>query len=88
MSGSVPVRVAFRVEGDMWNAYLASGESMQGARLLGSILMALVANNQDRKAAFMDLMQDVLAELVREAVGQEPSFSVGPAPEHERSGHG
>jgi hypothetical protein len=80
-------RLAFRHEGSMWNAYYAEAESMDGAKLLGSIAINLVAR-PERKEAFMSLMREVFADFIEEAIGVRPDWG-GPqrAPEHERSGH-
>lgn len=65
ISANTPtLRLAMRVEGEWWNAYCARMGSMHDAILLGSIHMNLVGN-PDTKAAFMDLMQRCMADLVR-----------------------
>ncbi len=37
---SLPMRLSFRVEGRLWNAYAAERHTMEGALLLGSIAIA------------------------------------------------
>ena len=82
-------RLAMRHEGNFWNAYYALENTMDRALLLGSISMQFVVNNPDRKAAFMAMMQDAVSDILEEKVGTRPDWNEpGPAPEHERSGHG
>lgn len=79
-------RLAFRVEGDNWSAYYAMPDTMQGALHLASIRMRCI-ENINRKRAFMGLMQDIVADLIHEAVGERPSWNEPQqAPEHERGG--
>jgi hypothetical protein len=83
-------RLAMRHEGTMWNAYYAESDTMEGALLLGSIAMAFVGKDHlDRKLAFMAMMQDAVADLIEEKIGQRPTWPEGakPAPESERGGH-
>ncbi|WP_444666184.1 hypothetical protein [Cereibacter changlensis] len=80
-------RLALRVEGDWWVAYHAAGGTMDGAVPLGSIAMAAVTGNPARKAGFLALMQEVLADRVEQDTGLRPQFTApARAPEHERSG--
>lgn len=79
-------RIAFRVEGAMWNAYLAASDTMEGATLLGSLRMD-IARNPIRKAQFQSLMTEVMADLTESAFGERPDMNVQAAPEHERSGN-
>lgn len=81
-------RLALRVEGDWWNAYLAQSGTMDDAIHLGSIRFSAVAENDERKQAFMLLMRDVMADLIESAIGQRPIWPDPPeiAPEHERAG--
>ena len=83
----LPLRLSFRVEGDWWNAYVAAPNKMDGARHIGSILMAAVRDNQDRKQAFMDLMQSFLGDIIAEVFGSQPEWSEPvQAPQSERAG--
>jgi hypothetical protein len=81
-------RLALRVEGNNWNAYYARETTMQDAAFLGSLCMAF-ATNPTRKAQFLELMRECVADLIEEATGVRPLWG-GPhtAPEHERGGHG
>lgn len=83
-------RLALRPEGENWNAYYAMPDTMADAIFLGSIKMAFVGGNEERKLAFMALMRECVADVIQEAVGVRPTFPDGPqsAPESERAGHG
>ena len=80
-------RLALRVEGQNWNAYYASPDTMEDAIWLGSIAMRFV-EDQARKDIFMALMQEAMSDLIEEITGVRPTWpnSPRPAPEHERSG--
>ncbi len=81
-------RLAMRVEGRCWNAYYALTDTMDGAVYLGSIAMAAVLDNPDRKRVFMDMMKDVVSDIIEEKMGARLEWPNEPerAPEHERSG--
>ena len=85
-------RLAMRHEGNYWNAYYAMPDTMADALLLGSIRFVSVSGpkNAQRKAAFMAMMVDLVADLIEERTGTRPTFPDGarPAPESERAGHG
>jgi hypothetical protein len=84
------LRLALRVEGDKWNAYLAKSGTMERSVLIGSIVFVAVRDNPDLKAGFMELMQGAMAALLKscphpvEIDGWEDPI---PAPPHERSGN-
>jgi hypothetical protein len=81
------IRLALRREGDFWNAYVASDDTMKGAFLIGSIAMGSVLKNPAIKEAFMELMRQVMAAGVEEATGKPPeAWFTRPAPESERGG--
>jgi hypothetical protein len=83
------MRLAFREEGNFWSAYVAQMGTMDGSFLLGSIMFGVVANNPDRKAAFMGLMKDAFADAVQDVTGKRPEeWDERSAPESERAGHG
>ncbi len=83
------IRLALREEGSFWNAYLAKTDSMDGAKLIGSISIGAVKKNPEAKAAFQALMQQILADAVEHVTGEPPEkWDIGPAPEAERAGHG
>jgi hypothetical protein len=67
------VRLALRVEGDFWNAYYASHDTMSDAVLMGSLLM-LLTENQERKQAFIDLMTAAMADIIEQQAGQRPTW--------------
>lgn len=79
-------RLAFRVEGDFWYAYVARMESMKDATIIGSIAIGAVQDEQ-RRRQFMELMKDSLRAAVDE-LGLSISWpnAPEPAPEHERTG--
>jgi hypothetical protein len=82
------VRLALRQEDAFWNAYLAHAGTMENAKLIGSIVMGAVQTNPEIKAAFMALMQQVVAHGIQGVTGKLPDeWEVGPAPESERAGH-
>jgi hypothetical protein len=80
-------RIAFRVEGEWWNAYWAPRQdSMEGAVSLGSVRMNL-ASDPTVKASFMEAMKQAFVFAVKDAVGIAPTWNDPvPAPERERSG--
>lgn len=80
-------RLAFRVEGDTWNAYYAMKDTMDGAILLASIKMSFVQDPEYRDQ-FIALMRNGVADLIEENTGTRPEWpnKPQPAPEHERSG--
>lgn len=80
------VRIALRVEGKFWTAYLAKSGTMEGCRKLGSILMDAVAD-QERKVAFMDLMQSYVTDVIKAAGSEALEWEQRAAPEHERVGN-
>ena len=80
-------RLAMRVEGNYWNAYFALPGTMDDALFLGGIAMAAVTGHPERKAAFMGLMQDAVADILEQASGTRPTWNEPQAaPEHERAG--
>ena len=81
-------RLALRVEGTWWVAYFATQGTMEGAVTLGKLRMA-IAVRPERKAAFMALMQEAVADLIEDRTGERPTYPDAPvtAPEHERSGN-
>lgn len=81
-------RLAMRQEGGNWNAYYALPTSMEQPIFLGSIRMDAVVGHPERKAAFMDMMRDVVSDLIEEKTGVRPTWGgEKPAPEHERAGN-
>jgi len=81
-------RLAMRQEGNYWNAYYALKNTMDGALLIGSIRIGAVINNRDRKQAFMEMMQDIVSDFLKDATGQHPTWNEPQlAPEHEKAGN-
>ena len=82
-------RLAMRVEGDNWNAYLAEPGTMEGAVLLGSIKLSAVKSNMERRQDFIALMRKIASDLIRDMTGVIPSFGEPvTAPKDESSDHG
>ena len=82
-------RLAMRQEGGQWVAYYAMNETMDNAIFLGSIAMSAIAgHNGHRKANFMDMMRDIVADIVEDETGHRPIWGGEiSAPEHERAGN-
>lgn len=80
-------RLAFRAEGEWWNAYYAQEHTMDNAIFLGSIRMSIVRKNGDIKDAFFNLMQQAVSDGFAEiGFGDVKWNDPHKAPEHERSG--
>jgi hypothetical protein len=87
MPRKLPVRLAFREEGNFWNCYLARAGTMEGAKLIGSIAIGPVRANNVFKRIYMNLMEQILAETIEDLTGLVPEWEEQSAPEGERSGH-
>jgi hypothetical protein len=81
-------RLAMRQEGDLWVAYYAMPDTMDGAIYLGSIQMAFVESSERRKA-FMGFMREAVGDLIEKTAGVRPIWPEGEqhAPESERGKH-
>lgn len=87
MTKVVAFRLAMRVEGNWWVAYMARAGTMDDAKRIGSILMGAVNDNPERKQAFMALMQDVMSDAIKAVTGQVVDWNEPQtAPESERAG--
>ena len=78
-------RIAMREseDGEWWHGYYAMPNTMEGALLLGSIRMQFV-QDEDRKQAFMSLMQEAVGDILQAEVGERPTYhTVAPGPAHE-----
>jgi hypothetical protein len=84
---NLKIRVALREEGQFWNAYIAKHDTMEGAMLIGSIVMSAVKNNIKIKHAFQSTMKQILADAIKNTGGIIGSWDFERAPESERSGH-
>lgn len=82
-------RVAFRHEGEYWNAYYALPDTMDGALLLASIHMGAVsgADNEARKSEFMMLATSIANDILRAAGHPITLGQPIAAPPHERAGN-
>lgn len=89
MKGHLQIgRLAMRQEGGNWNAYYAKLGTMDGAILLGSCRMTLLMGKPERRAAFLAVMRDIVADIIEEAVGTRPAWGgEQSAPEHEKAGN-
>jgi hypothetical protein len=88
MVPNMQIRLAFRREGPWWNCYLANQNTMDGAKLLSSVLIRPFEDNPDRKNRYMALMQEILADALTDVFGEKPEkWETTQAPEGERSGH-
>ena len=67
-------RLALRHEGDDWRAYYALPDSMEGALLLGSVRMAVIADDPRRRDAFIDLMKEGVGDIIEQATGARPEW--------------
>jgi hypothetical protein len=77
-------RLAFRVEGTMWNCYYALPDTMQDAIYLGSLHMT-IARNLKHKKAFMNIMRNSLNEFFKDQNLIVDHWKTETAPEHERT---
>lgn len=81
-------RVAYRHEGDFWNAYYALPDTMKGAIFIGCIRIKAIEGNDLRRQQFMDMMWETVRDTLREAKAVElVRGDEEPAPEHERENH-
>lgn len=78
-------RLALRIEGDKWSAYCAKTDSMDDAVWMGSIALS-IAEDKDRKRAFIELMKGALADFLKSQGVDIASWDEHSAPEHERAG--
>ncbi len=76
-----------RVEGDKWVAYYALPNTMERAVRLGDIHMNAIRRRPERKNQFLELMQELVADILEERTGSRPHWGgTTRAPESERSG--
>ncbi len=70
------------------NAYLADLASMDGAKLIGSVLRRACDVDRAIFDGFLDLMQRVVRTAIQEAIGStDVEMTIESAPEHERAGN-
>lgn len=73
----LPIRLALRHEGSMWNAYVVDlrKEGERGERILiGSIAIAAVAENPERRQVFKELMSSFVADMIEGITGHVPEM--------------
>jgi len=85
MKTDLPMRLALRIEGNKWNAYVCKSDTMDGAIWIGSIAIKLVEDCPRRKNAFIELMTDAIGDVLKELYGKKPIWKEQAAPEHERT---
>lgn len=78
--------LAFRIEGNMLNAYWAMPDTMKDALWLGSIARAGIDNNDKRRDAFVDLMREMVGDILQEITGKHvANWETRPADASERT---
>jgi hypothetical protein len=82
-------RIAFREEGNLWNAYWALPNTMEDAILIASVKMGVVRSNADLKQAFMEFVRLAASRLLGEQFGDGVAEWQDPvlAPVSEKSGN-
>lgn len=79
-------RIAFRVEGELWCAYYAKTDTMDGAIFIGSIRLAFV-QKPENKNKFKQFIQDGVEETLKELGHTVKQWNHQTAPEHECGGN-
>lgn len=82
---SSPVRIAMRVEGDQWVAYIAERHTMKNAIEIGRCPMQCV-RYPEAKDAFIAYGQAFIKAWLAEQGIKTQRFETISAPEHERTG--
>ena len=83
-----PFRIAFRVEGNMVNVYLALHGTMEGAMLIGCCMKSILDIDRKQFDMFREIMQNGIAAAIKDTLGVEVArFGLEPAPEHEKAGN-
>lgn len=83
-----PFRLAFRHEGTQVNCYIAPVETMDGARLVSTMPVAVLNADKSIWDEWKVLMRRALRVMCVGALGTEPvEFIERPGPEHERGGN-
>ena len=86
MSGEkMQVRIAFRVEGSWWNAYLAMPDTIEGAILMASMPIRVAKESPEITEAFKELCRQIFEHALGHPEA-ELRYEEYTAPEHERSG--
>ena len=81
----LPMRLAMRLEGSAWNAYVAKLDTMEGAIWVGSIAARFIEDKR-RKEVFLELMKDALSEVFEEMTRTPVTWNKPvDAPEHEKT---
>jgi len=83
---SIPIRLAFRTEGEFVNAYIALTNTMANALLIGSIKRGILDRDETIWTRWKELMLAALSNVIVDQFGQTPTFDEQRAPEHEKAG--
>jgi hypothetical protein len=83
----LPLRLAFRIEGEWWNAYMTDTDTMKRAVHLGAIRKTLAEAHPKLKNDFMDLMKRSFELVLRTLASAQVTGWETPvkAPEEERT---
>lgn len=81
-------KLAFRVEGQFWNAYFVLGDEPDGSwHFIGSVIFDYINGYPERKESFIETMQKVINHIILKTVPGvigEPQFDdPKPAPKNE-----
>lgn len=68
-------RLTFRAEGYDWNAYYVLDDAEDGTLHVGSIKLALIAENEARRNTFINLMRECVADIIEDASGERPQMT-------------
>jgi len=83
---NIPIRLAFRTEGEFVNTYVAMANTMANALLIGSIRRGILDRDETIWARWKELMLAALSNAIEDQFGQTPTFDEQRAPEHEKAG--
>lgn len=75
-----------RREGKMWNTYLAKRDTMEGAKLIASVVIAPFEENSELHEKYKLLMREIVKEAIEKTFGKIEKWDEIIAPEHERGG--
>jgi len=82
----MPIRLAFRTEGEFVNAYIALTDTMANALLIGSIRRGILDRDETIWVRWKELMLAALSNAIEDQFDQTPTFDEQRAPEHEKAG--
>jgi hypothetical protein len=82
----LPVKLSFKKEGDMVNAYLVRTDKDHDIQLVASVHVAVVSD-EDRWESFKILMRETVADMIEESTGARPTMEERLVPDYEKSGN-